>query len=166
VSISATVITEVTPTDSAPSIAGLAAARLVFDAYKTSAALNSTSTPAITKKAMFVLTLSGGAATIDLTALADVAGTQDFTGLKVQAMKFQNPSANSMTLTKGASNGYGLLTSGATWTVPIPPALSGAPYGEVSLLLPEGTPDVGSGAKTIDVSGTGTQTLLCTIIAG
>lgn len=166
-SISALIATEITPTDSAPNIAGLDSGKLVFDAYKTSASVHSTSAPAVTKKAMFVGTIGGGgSATIDLTALADAAGTQDFSGLKVQAIKVQNLGADKMTFGKGASNGLGLCTSDDAWTIPLPPVLAGAPYPEFTLVLPEGTPDVASGDKIIDVTGTAGQTFRVTLLGG
>lgn len=165
--ISAVLSTELTPTDSAPAIAGITSTKLVFDANRTQASLNSASTPAVTKKANFTLTLSGGVASIDLTAVPDAAGPQDFTGLKIQSMKFQNTGANKMTLTKGASNGLGLTTGNDSWTVPLPPVLANAAmYPEIVLALPEGTPDIDSTHKTIDVAGSGSQQLLCTIVAG
>lgn len=166
-SISALVATELTPTDSAPAIAGLSAQKLVFDSYRTSASLHATSTPAITKKAMFLGTIGGGgSATIDLTALSDAAGTQDFSGLKVQAIKIQNLGANKMTFGKGASNGLGLCTDDSAWTIPLPPVLANAPYPEFTLVIPEGTPDVAGGDKIIDVTGTAGQQFTVTLLGG
>ncbi len=165
-SISVQLRTELVPVDSAPNIAGLSASKLVFDSYNTSANLNSASTPVVTNKAVFALTLTAGAGSIDLTALPDSRGTQDFTGLKIQSMKFQVPGANAMTVGKGASNGLGLTTGGTTWSIPLPPALANAPLPEVVLVTPEGTPDVDSTHKKIDVAGTGTDVLYCTIVAG
>jgi len=153
------------PIETAPAAAGLASGtKLVFSDYDTEIQLGAGSVPVVTKKANFLLTLSGGAATIDLTALPDLAGVQDFTGLKVQAIKFRNPSANVMTISKGASNGYG-LDGGNAFTIPVAPVYQSRP-GEFLGLFPEGTPDVAAGAKNIAVAGTGTQTLQCTILAG
>lgn len=164
-SISVNLRTEVVSIDAAPAIAGLSAQKLVFDADNMALHLGTGTSPAVSKKANFKVTLTAGAAVIDLTALPDVAGNQNFSGLKVQAIKFRNLSANAITVGKGASNGLGLLASDAAWTIPIPPALAGVP-GEVVLVLPEGTPDVDSTHKTIDVTGTGTDVLNCTIVGG
>lgn len=134
--------------------------------YSTSLALSSTGIsgrPAATKCAIFSKALSGGSATIDMTSLTGTNGaTVDFTGLKVCVMKFKNPSsnANAITVAKGASNGFGLTTSGTTFSIPIPPG------GEITLESDEGTPDVGSGAKTLDLTGTSSQALQVTLIAG
>lgn len=167
--ISATYRTDVEANDSAPAIAGLSASSLTFNAYNTAATLNSGTPVVVTKKANFVLTLSGSSGTIDFTALPDAAGTQTFSGLKIQAIKIRNPSANVMSITKGASNGLGLTTSGTSFTIIIPPAYTsgGQTYpGEWVMLTPEGTPDVSGSVKTWDVTGTSTQTLECTFLAG
>lgn len=105
--------------------------------------------------------LSGGTGTVDLTSLTGTLGEAvTLNGLKVQAVIFKNPTANanSITIGEGASNGHELLGNG--WTVTIP---SGA---QLSLYIPEGAPDVGSSAKTWDLSGTGSQYLLIGIAAG
>lgn len=134
--------------------------------YSTSKALSATgsvSQGAITKCAIFSKALSGGSATIDCTSLTGTNGaTVDLTGLKIQVMKFKNPStnANTISVTKGASNGLGVTTSGTSFTVPIAPGAEWTYYGN------ESTPDVGSGAKTFDLSGTGSQTLEVTLLAG
>ncbi len=131
--------------------------------YRTEKSLSSTSTPAVTKCAIFSKALSGGSATIDCTSLTGTNGaTVDFSGLKIQVMKFKNPSANANTIsvTKGASNGLGVTTSGTSFTIPIAPGAEWTYYGN------ESTPDVGSGAKTFDLSGTGSQALECTLVAG
>lgn len=134
--------------------------------YSTSKALTGTGSsglPAVTKLAYFSKALSTGTGTIDLTSLTGTNGaTVDLTGLKVCLMKFRNPStnANTITVAKGASNGFGLTTSGTTFSIPIPPG------GEVTIFCDEGTPDVGGGAKTLDLTGTGSQTLECAIWGG
>ncbi len=134
--------------------------------YKTEKSLSATGTvsqPAITKCAIFSKALSGGSATIDCTALTGTNGaTVDFTGLKICVMKFKNPSANAnaITVAKGASNGLGVTTSGTTFSIPIAPGAEWMHY------CNEGMPDVGSGAKTFDLTGTGSQALEVTLLAG
>lgn len=123
----------------------------------------STAVP-ITKRATGQLTMSGGAGTINLAALpGETDGeTIDLTGLKVQLIIFRSLSSNAnlITATKGASNGYGLGASGASWTLPLSPAQLGM------LLGKDLNPDVASGARTIDVAGTGSQVLEYVIFAG
>lgn len=126
-----------------------------------SATASSSVPEAVTKCAAFTKALSSGSATIDLTALTGTNGaTVDFSTLKVQAAYFENPStnANNITVTFGASNGY--LLAGTAWKVILAP-------GQAFLFRGyEATPDVGSSAKNIDLSGTAAQTLRCVLIAG
>lgn len=116
-----------------------------------------------TTHAAFRKTMSGGAGTIDLTAITGGGAngaTASFTGLKVQFFKFRNLStnANSITITFGASNPYNLMGSDFSFTL--------APGQECEGYLKEQAPDVGSGAKNIDISGTSAQVLECQLIAG
>ena len=116
---------------------------------------------AITKGMAFKKALSAGAATIDLTSLIGTLGdSESFSGLKVQGVLFYAPTSNAdpITLTEGASNGYELMGDG--WKATL--------KGGQSLLFRgfEKTPDVGGSAKTIDVSGTGTQEIYVVICAG
>lgn len=116
----------------------------------------------VTKHAAFQQALTAGAATIDLTALPGLTGdeTVDGTGLKVQVAKFRNLStnANDITVTEGASNGYELLGSAFTFIL--------KPGQSLTLFLDDAAPDIASGARTIDVSGTGTQELECHFVMG
>lgn len=127
----------------------------------TSETLNASSTPPVTKYSAFAQALTAGAATIDLTSLPDSAGNAGavtFNGLKVQGYIFKNPSTHDVTLTAGASNGYDLHGSG--WSITIRPGE------ELQWRGNDGAGDVGSGAKTIDLAGTGTDTLDVELIAG
>lgn len=115
-----------------------------------------TSVP-ITKVAAYEVTMSGGAATINLAALTGLTAEEvvDGTGLKVQFIKFKSKTtnANVLTVTRGASNGWGPDAAGSAFTIPMSPGqswlMSGADAGQ----------DVASGDRTIDVSGTGSQVL-------
>ena len=127
--------------------------------YDESNALNGGTTPPATVCAFFLGALAAGAKTIDLTALSGTNGaTVSGTGLKVQAFRVKNLGANAMTFTVGASNGYEL--AGAGWKLILASGQYAMIYGN------DATPDVAAGAKTIDVSGTGTQTFECSIILG
>lgn len=122
----------------------------------------STSTP-VSKYSAFQKALSSGTGTIDLTSLPDnngVAAAVNFNGLKVQYAHFENPAANAnaITIAKGASNGYEL--AGSSWTVTLDP-------GEhITFLGQDTAPDVASNAKTFDLTGTGSQALDVTLVAG
>lgn len=127
--------------------------------------LTASTTPPVTKVAAYTLTLSGGTGSIDLTALPGLLNASeviDITGLKAQIFQFYAPStnANNITLTRGASNGYGLGAGGAAWTVVVPPDSS------CLMKFTDTNPDVASGAKTIDCTGTGTQTVEVQVVAG
>jgi hypothetical protein len=105
--------------------------------------------------------LSGGSGTVDLTSLTGTLGEAvTLNGLKVQAVTFKNPTenANNITIGEGASNGHELLGNG--WTLTLPP------NSQMTLYIPEGSPDVGASTKTWDLSGTGSQFLMIGIAAG
>lgn len=124
---------------------------------------NGTTTPAVTKHAENLLAMSGGAATLDLTALAgELSGqTVDATGLKLQFAKLRAKSDNgaTLTVTKGGTNGYSICGT-AAFTIPL------APGQEILLNCNAASGTVGSGAKTFDLAGTGTDALEYELIFG
>lgn len=125
--------------------------------------LTAATTPPVTMQAAGTIALVAGAATLDLTSLPDyngTAGQQDGTGLKVQRAIFHNPptNANDVTIVQGAANAYGLL--GATFSITL------APDQKAQFDLDDASPDVASGAKNIDISGTGSQELDYHIVLG
>lgn len=106
-----------------------------------------------------VYALSTGAKTLDLRALRTVAGGEgDGNGLKVQGFYFKNLGANPMTIVGGASNGY--LIFGTSGSVIVPAG------GCLAISLADASADIDSTHKTIDVSGTGSQTFECAVILG
>jgi len=127
------------------------------------ATLDSSTTPAATKYSPFQKALSSGTGTIDLTSLPDedgVAGAVTFLGLRIARAVFRNPAANanSITITFGASNPH--LLGGAAWKVILLP-------GESWVYRGNGTGEVvASGAKTWDLTGTGSQALDVILVAG
>ena len=127
-----------------------------------SATLSPTSTVPATKVFKDQVSLSGNAATLDLTALVrDNLPNVDGTGLKVQLFVFHNKStnANTMTIVDGATNGYDIFGSAAgSVTVPI--------GGTVMFFGNDKLDDIASADKTIDVSGTGSQTFEVHIVMG
>lgn len=71
--------------------------------------LNGSSTPPVTLSAESRVTLTAGAATLDLTAIDQGnAPTVDLTGLKVQTITFKAADANTdrVDISVGATNGY------------------------------------------------------------
>lgn len=131
--------------------------------FDTSLALNGSSTPKVSKCAFFTKALTAGAATIDLTALPGTnGGTVDLTGLKVRAIKIRasGSNANPLTVKNGASNGYGLDAAESNWTLVLDAGQEALIYTGTTSVA------VGSGAKTIDLAGTGTQSVDVAIFAG
>ncbi len=135
-------------------------ANVIHSGFNKTETLTASTTIPVTKTASFQKALSSGTATIDLTSLTGSNGaTVVGTGLKVQIAKFANPTGNaSIGLTFGASNPYNLLGAAFQFTL-----LAGQ---EITLYGNDATPDVGSGAKNIDLVGTGTQVLNCIIVLG
>ena len=136
--------------------------KITHNAYNTNGlSLSGSTTPPVSLCASFLKALSSGTGTIDLTALVGTNGVAvDGTGLKVRAFKFINPAtnANPITIAKGASNGYALAGSAFSVTL--------APGQEIQAYLKDGAPAIGSGAKTLDLTGTGTQALQCQVVLG
>lgn len=134
---------------------------VLIDGASTEKTLNSATTVPATKVAAFTKALSTGAATIDLTALTGTNGaTVDFTGLKVQAAKFINPStnANAITVTFGAATAYLLGGAAFKWIL--------APGQELLFFGNDAAPDVSASLKNIDLAGTGSQALTVVLVAG
>lgn len=144
--------------DNAPAV--LSTAQVAHDQYKTSATLSSSTTPAITEVVSVLVTLSGGAATVDFTSLTKAGGgSLDTTGLKLQAAYFEVPGSSSMTISDGATNGYNIFGD-ASGQVTIPGT------GSLGFYFPEGLDDVATADATIDFAGTGTDTCKCVFLFG
>lgn len=121
--------------------------------------INGSSTPPATLQASFVLTLTAGAATIDLRSLLGTnGGAVDGNGLRVQIVRIKNLGANAMTFAAGAANGYtGVF--GAT-------GLTVQPGGSAMVFTNDGGIDIDATHKTWDVAGTGSQTAQVTVVLG
>jgi len=133
--------------------------KITHDQYDESGTYTGATTPPVTQCAFFLGTLSGGALTVDLRALTTTNGaTLDLNGLKVQMVRIKNLGANDMTFKEGASNGHNLFSATDGFTVP--------PGGHVQIFTNDNTDDVSGSNKTWDVTGTGSQTFECSIVAG
>lgn len=132
---------------------------LLHNGYDTDRTLTSATTPDVTKAAYQTVTLSGGAATIDLTSLLLNASAVTLDGTQPRGVHLKNTGAASMTIAKGASNGY--TGFGASFSVTLPP--------NAGFLMEWGTDNataVSSTVKTLDITGTGTDTLQVSVAAG
>lgn len=128
--------------------------------YNESATLNAASTPPATTTANFLLTLSAGAATIDLRALTGTNGAAvDLNGLKVQVVRIKNLGANSMVVKAGASNGHTGIFTATNGSIINPGA-------HEQKFTNDSGDDVDATHKTWDVTGTGAQTAEVSIVAG
>jgi len=144
---------------------GSASPVVSFTELNVGATLKSTTTPPVTTNYQDTIALVAGAYTLDLTNLIGAGGgVRDCTGLKVQLLRVSNRGTASLTFTKGASNGYALWST--THTVTLPAYSGTGEYPTAMFFLPEGTPDVASGAKTIDFAGTGTNQFDISLAAG
>jgi hypothetical protein len=119
------------------------------------------STVTATKCVVDKLALTGGAATIDLTALTGPNGAAvTFSGLKVIGGVFFLPTTNSgasLTIAKGASNGYELQSTHSIICT----------KGCWHLMEFGSRPSaVGGSNKTLDLSGTSTDQLWYALVAG
>jgi hypothetical protein len=141
--------------------AATGSADLTHSGYDTSANLNPNTTPGVDTPVYQQFALSAGAVTIDLTSLTGPGGAAvSLNGKKVVLIRFSNPStnANSITVKKGATNGYAGLD--ASFSVTIPPG------GDVTFYSGGGSSAVGASNKTLDLTGTASQVLNVSVVGG
>lgn len=133
---------------------------LLHSGYDVTPTLNAASTPDVTAAAYQTFAMVAGAKTIDLTNLLLQAAVITLTGKKPRALLITALAANAgnTTIAKGASNGYDGL--GSAFSITLEPGMSVAVY-----FSTQGNA-VGSGNKTLDVSGTGTDSVQFSAIAG
>lgn len=134
-----------TPTASAPIV--------THDGMNEAITLNAGSSPVVTTLAASVYLLSGTTGSLDLTAIASTNGaTVTGSGLKVHLCKLRAiklagvANTGALTVKFGASNPYNLL--GASWVIVLQPGQT------LNVNLNGAAGAIGSGAKSIDLSGT------------
>lgn len=129
--------------------------------FDTLVSLDASSTPDITEGGLVQKAMVAGAATLDLTSLADVLGrTFSLSTLKPRSIKVKALDANvgAITISKGATDGYTGL--GAAFSLTLP---AGA---EQTVYLGESGTAVSGTVKTLDLVGTGTDGIQLSISAG
>jgi hypothetical protein len=124
--------------------------------------LTASSTPDAELVAETRVTLTAGAATIDLTAIpTNRGGTIDGTGKKVRAFKFRAPSDNTggaISVAAGASNGLAMAGSDFKYNVGIDCEVQG--------YLKDTSTAIDATHKTLDLAGTGTDALDVIFVLG
>jgi len=133
--------------------------RVTHNLFNSSKQLSASSTPPVTKVAAFKQALTAGAATVNLASLTGANGASvDGTGLKVQVLKVKNLGEGTLTITPGAANPYNLLGSGMSFAL--------EKDQEITIFGGDLTPDIASGAKEIDLAGTGAEESEWIIVMG
>ena len=121
---------------------------------------NSTTTPDVEDGAFVVIAMSGGAATIDFTALvhqilsASATLTKSASGKKIREIMFVNPTGNTgnIRVKNGASNDL-IPCGSAAFDFTIPPG------GSARFEYQDAGTAIGSSDRNLDISGTGAETL-------
>lgn len=119
------------------------------------------STPPCYSRAGADLAMSGGTATLDLTAAIGLNGaTVSGATKRVQFAKFAAPAANNLavTIAQGASNGYDGF--GADFSITLEPGA------EVLYMLNTAGAVIGGANKILDITGTTTDAISYEIIFG
>jgi hypothetical protein len=140
-------------------VAGASDAIIKHDLYKLVETLKAGTTVPVTKIVSGIQTLSSGTLTIDLTALTGANGSVDATGLKLQSLFIKNLGAATLEVDVGSSNGYNLGNNAAN-------EFHLAAGCSAMFFYADTCPDVGSGAKNIDLVGTSAQTSQWVMIFG
>lgn len=126
--------------------------------------LNSGSTPPVTMVVVAELTLSGGAYTLDFTSMTGLAGaSRDASGLKLQYLEVINPAGNgNLYVVPGASNGYNIPNASSRWDLLGHSTLDAV----MAAVFNDDLADVSGSAKTLDFSGTGTESFFVKLLFG
>ncbi len=145
-----------TPTTGVPAAASPS---ITHNQFKNTIALTATSTPAASDCSYTEPALVANVKTIDLTAIPGTYGrTVDGTGKKVRALEFVNPGSNPVVITQGASDPYLLFGTAGSLTVPA--------KGHIQMYYGDGAPTINSGAKTILLTGSGTDQFKLGLVFG
>lgn len=143
-------------------VAGAASAKrqITYDNFDVGGTLLPDGSVPVSKVVATTKALTTGALTLDFTSITGANNlAQDMTGLRLQLLMIANPTGNgSMNFAEGASDGYEALGNGFDFTL-----LAGQ---RILFYGNEATPEVASGAKTIDVAGTGSQSFQLVAVFG
>jgi len=126
---------------------GLSLKQVTHDALgKTALNLSGTTTPPVVRA--HTDTKTGGAATIDLTAMPTITGNYDATGKKLRAIlvECKTGSLGKLTVGPGGVNPYPLFGTGITPELPV--------SGRMMVYFADGLPAVAAGVKNITFTPT------------
>lgn len=149
-----TVETETPLADDANSI-------ITHDGLDTSDTLNAGTGVPVTKVVANTITMTAGAATIDMTALVGSnGGAVDMTGLKLQIFKLKAKATNTNPLVVkfGAADPYTGLGSAFNFEL--------QPGAEMTFFGNEKSAEVASGVKDLDVAGTASEEVDMMMVCG
>ncbi len=147
---------KLTTRETLTSVVDVSSATINHSSYDESDVRNATTTPAVTKFLAFLATLSSGTLTVDLSTKTDANGVAIGTGLRVQDIRIKNLGAAALTIAEGGSNGLALSCG----TIVVPAG------GCVQYFLNDAAPDMASGDRTLDLTGTAAQTSEWTVTFG
>lgn len=144
-----------TATETLTGVDGASNPDVVHDAFNETARLTASSTVPFTKIIEKVITLTAGAYTLDLTTETGTNGVAvNGTGLKIRLLRMKPLGANNFSVATGASNGY-TIGSRTAYVGGVDMAYFANALGAI-----------GGSAKTLDFTGTGSQTCEVTIWMG
>lgn len=134
-----------------PTVIGTDAA-VSYNQFYTRETLTGSSTPSVDSLTALTQSLSSGAATIDLTTVPALVGNQSMSGksLRVFYAMADSENAGEISIQTGATNGYAAFGSSGKFTL-------GA--GDSVMIRLSTTNTVDGTHKTIDLSGTGTDSI-------
>ena len=159
-SIAASVKTQITTVETLEeNVADVAAPALSHTGHNTAQTFGAATTPPGTKCSYELCALSEAAKTVDLTDLTGSNGAAiDGSGLRVQAIKIKHLGDNPLTVEEGDTNGYDGF--GASFLVIL------EKDAEITLIPQDAGADISGTNKTLDFSGTGSETFELSLILG
>lgn len=134
---------------------------ITHDGLDTSDTLNAGTGVPVTKVVANTITMTAGAATIDMTALVGSnGGAVDMTGLKLQILKLKAKATNTgaLVVSYGAADPYTGL--GTAFSIELQPGA------EMTFFGNEKSAEVASGVKDLDVAGTGAEEVDMMMVCG
>lgn len=127
--------------------------------YNVTGRYTDASTPDVEYCVVKSVALSAGAYTLDLTNMTGTNGAAvNGNAKKIRLLRITVPGTNAITVAKGASNGHTGL--GSSFSLVIPAG------GTVALDLSSNGVAISGTDKTLDFSGTGTDTFKLTLVLG